>query len=149
MNIIIGLCTFKRPTLLKLCLESLINLKIPANVNVEFVVVDNEPSDLIREIVEAANFVYLPEQQRGLVYARNTLLDYVSTRRSGSLSFIDYLGFIDDDEAVESTWLIDMLKSMDETQADAVSGPVEIIIPNDAPACLKYAYQFSKVSEYK
>jgi succinoglycan biosynthesis protein ExoM len=141
--IIIGLCTFKRPTLLKLCLESLTNLKIPVGVSVEFVVIDNEPSDVVREIVEAASFVYLSEQKRGLVYARNMFLNYVSTKKS------DYVGFIDDDEVVESTWLVDMLISMDETKADAVAGPVEIIIPENAPVCLKYAYQFSKVSEYK
>jgi succinoglycan biosynthesis protein ExoM len=141
--IIIGLCTFKRLTLLKLCLESLTNLKIPVGVSVEFVVIDNEPNDVVRKIVEAASFVYLSEQKRGLVYARNMFLNYVAAKKS------DYVGFIDDDEVVVSTWLVDMLISMDETKADAVSGPVEIIIPENAPVCLKYAYQFSKVSEYK
>ncbi len=143
MNIIIGLCTFKRPSLLKLCLESLASLDIPDGVNVKFVVVDNEPSDLNKDIIDAANFVYLSEEKRGLVNARNTFLEYVA--RQGA----DYIGFIDDDEVVPGNWLVDMLKSMDETQADAVSGPVEIIIPEHAPACLKYAYQFSKVKDYK
>ena len=143
MNVIIGLCTFKRPSLLKLCLESLTSLVIPEGVNVEFVVVDNEPSDLNKNIIEAANFVYLSEEKRGLVNARNAFLEYAAHKNA------DYIGFIDDDEIVASDWLIDMLKSMDETQADAVSGPVEIVIPENAPACLKYAYQFSIVKDYK
>tara|TARA_R110002167_G_scaffold310225_3_gene515091 strand:- start:822 stop:1694 length:873 start_codon:yes stop_codon:yes gene_type:complete len=143
VNVIIGLCTFKRPALLKLCIESLTNLTIPDGVGVEFVVVDNEPSDMSKEIVAAANFVYLSEQSRGLVYARNALLEYAVTKGC------DYIGFIDDDEVVEKNWLLDMLASMDETKADAISGPIEIVLPQDAPSCLKYAYQFSKVSEYK
>lgn len=143
MNVIIGLCTFKRPALLKLCLESLANLSIPDGVCVEFVVVDNEPSDISKKLVNAANFVYLTEPQQGLVYARNALLEYASKKAT------DYIGIIDDDEVLEKDWLLNMLISMDETNADAVSGPIETILPKKAPSCLKHAYQFSKVSEYK
>lgn len=143
MNVIIGLCTFKRPALLKLCLESLTSLTIPDGVNVEFVVVDNEPSDISKEIVAAANFVYISEPKCGLVYARNTLLEYAATK------VCDFIGIIDDDEVVENTWLLDMLTSINDTRADAVSGPIEIVLPEQASSCLKYAYQFSKVSDYR
>ena len=61
----------------------------------------------------------------------------------------DFIGILDDDEVVEKTWLLDMLTSIDDTKADAVSGPIEIVLPEKASSCLKYAYQFSKVSEYK
>lgn len=143
VNIIIGLCTFKRPDLLKLCLESLADLNIPDGINVEIVVVDNEPSDINKRIIDAANYIYLAEEKRGLVYARNRFLNYVTTQIS------DYIGFIDDDEVASQDWLVDMLSAINKTDADAVSGPVEIVIPENSPAYLKYAYQFSKAREYK
>ncbi|MEM6603608.1 MAG: glycosyltransferase family 2 protein, partial [Pseudomonadota bacterium] len=56
---------------------------------------------------------------------------------------------IDDDETLSSNWLEDMLAQIDKTKADIVSGPVEIILPPEAPKSLKYAYQFRPRDSYE
>lgn len=143
MDVIVGLCTYKRPEALKACLTSLQNLAVPDEVNLTLVVVDNEVNRVNQEIIESFGCSYIAESRPGLVYARNALLDFVAQRSA------EYLGIVDDDELVPEDWLSSMLASMADTEADALAGPVRVLIPENSPKCLNYAYQFSKVKEYK
>jgi len=153
LNIIVGICTYNRPEYLKHCLASLLALKTPDEVTLTIVVVDNSPEQSVQAVVETAGAVYVREANRGLVFARNALLNYVLLDHALSSSSgdqeVDYIGFIDDDEVVEPDWLINMLVAISETKADAVSGPIEIVLPADAPGYLKYAYQFSEIKAYR
>jgi glucosyl-dolichyl phosphate glucuronosyltransferase len=102
MNITVILCTFNRCQSLAKTLESVAASKLPASVEWEVLVVDNNSSDQTHEVVEGfsrrypGRFRYLFEPQPGKSFALNT---GVSKARG------DVLAFLDDDVTVEPTWL--------------------------------------------
>lgn len=137
MKIAIAVCTFKRPDELLRCLGSIKEMYVPDGINLDIIVVDNAPSDQIANICQG--IYYVPEPKQGLVFARNRVLSYVRQYD------YDYVGIIDDDETVSRDWLIDMTKAFAETNADAVSGIIDIALASDMLDYLKTAYQFKKV----
>ena len=143
MNIIIAVCTYKRHESLVRCLESIQKMITPDTVTVEIAVIDNEPSAIIADICQQKNITYIAEPRRGLVFARNKILEFARSHKP------DYLGIIDDDETVSENWLSDMLAGFEKTNADAVAGIIDIQLEKTMPAYLKYAYQFKKVTNYK
>ena len=141
MYVIIAICTYKRYKSLQRCIESLQMMAIPSNINVEIVVIDNEPTQIVANICQENKVKYIPEPQRGLVFARNSVLDYARSKNP------DYLGIIDDDETVSVNWLHDMLNAFDTTKADALAGIIDIHLTSPMPRYLKTAYQFKKVKK--
>jgi succinoglycan biosynthesis protein ExoM len=118
----ICICTYKRPDRLGLALQSLIEMQAPPECRLEILVVDNDANASAAEIVEALRpaFVevslrYIIESTPGVSHARNRCLNSASG---------EMLVFLDDDEFVEKSWLVELLQCMDRTQADAVFGPV-------------------------
>lgn len=127
MKVAICVPTFRRPQGLARVLEHLARLrfaKSPAP-EIEVIVVDNDPDASARESCErlAAELPwqlrYAHEPQRGISFARNTLV------RCALEDGADFVAFVDDDEMPEPHWLDELLHVEREYDADVVSGPVE------------------------
>jgi succinoglycan biosynthesis protein ExoM len=125
-RVTVGICTLRREAGLARALEGLDALvfhQVP-RPELEVVVVDNEPSARVAALVDAAapgsslRLRYVAEPRRGLVHARNAVLDALAPD-------VDWLAFIDDDEWPEPAWLDELLAVAQATGAQVVSGPVE------------------------
>jgi glycosyltransferase involved in cell wall biosynthesis len=91
------ICTRDRPGQLETCLRCLSTQEYPS---FEVVVVDNAPSEAVRNIVDAGHAGrpsrYVPEPRPGLSWARNTGI----AAASGEI-----IAFLDDDEEPDRHWL--------------------------------------------
>ncbi|MFT6866820.1 MAG: succinoglycan biosynthesis protein ExoM [Cyclobacteriaceae bacterium] len=131
--LIIGLGTFKRPKMLEETLKSFIDLSIPLNINVKLYVVDNDPENTAKTVVDlfapklSIETIYFTEERRGIVYMRNKIME--KALETGA----DLLAFIDDDEEVENNWLEVMMENKIKYQANVIVGRVERILPTDTP----------------
>jgi glycosyltransferase involved in cell wall biosynthesis len=102
MNVTLILCTYNRSASLSRALESVAASELPAAVEWEVLVVDNNSTDETRAVVEGfcrqhpGRFRYLFESRQGLSQARNA-----GIREARG----DILAFMDDDVTVEPSWL--------------------------------------------
>lgn len=100
----------------------------------EVVVVDNDPQGSARAVVEAtsrnAPFAVRYEVQpvKNISITRN---------RTVALASGDWLAFIDDDERAPTGWLAQLMQAAVQWQADGVLGPVEPVVPSEAPAWIR------------
>lgn len=123
-------CTYQRPKGLTNLLDSLRALAMPVETIVEFCVVDNDICPSAQTLVEAvatdfpAPLRYVHESQAGIPYARNRAL-----REAGSEGFVV---FVDDDETVDSQWLIELYRAAKTTGATFVQGPVKMLVEDPA-----------------
>lgn len=116
------ICTYRRPEGIRRALTSLIDTDAPAGWNIEFIVVDNDAEHSASEVVAAvkasrpsADVHYFVETVPGVSHARNRCLN----EANGSI-----LTFIDDDEYVDQSWLVNLVLALETYKADAVFGPV-------------------------
>lgn len=114
------IATFRRPSGLERLLESLARQKLPAELSLEILVVDNDPqasADLVAE--RLAGFPHplrwLSEPRRNIARARNRALAEARGR---------WVAFIDDDEAADEDWLAAYARAAAREQADGFFGPV-------------------------
>ncbi|MEJ8307530.1 glycosyltransferase [Agrobacterium larrymoorei] len=129
----IGICTYRRPMVVDTLL-SLFRLAVPKGVSVRLIVADNDAEPSARELIDALrerapfpiHYVHCPKSNISI--ARNACLSECEA---------DYLAFIDDDETAPSNWLSELLKTAEETQADAVLGPVTALYGNDVPSWMR------------
>ncbi|MGC8625761.1 MAG: glycosyltransferase family 2 protein, partial [Phycisphaerae bacterium] len=111
--------THDRAALLRQTLESLTQLVIPADKNVELLIIANACADQTRHICEAATpnmpmpLRCVVEPMPGASQARNRGL----TEANG-----DILAFLDDDVAVDPHWLAGLLAVFEQYPADVVAG---------------------------
>ncbi|MGB6199057.1 MAG: glycosyltransferase family 2 protein [Candidatus Acidiferrales bacterium] len=102
MKISVILCTFNRCQPLEAVLNSLSASILPASVDWEVLVVDNNSTDRTRDVVAEISgkfpgrFRYLFEARPGKSFALNT-----GTRNAHG----DVFAFVDDDVTVDTTWL--------------------------------------------
>src|ERR1700730_4911045 len=130
MNITVILCTFNRCRGLAKALESVAASKLPDSVEWEVLVVDNNSSDQTRELVEAfrhqfpdrARYVFEP--QPGKSYALNT-----GIREARG----DILAFLDDDVAVDSTWLQNLTAALHDKKWAGAGGRIVLQWPDSIP----------------
>jgi len=119
-------CTYQRPQGLRILLQSIEALRIPPGSEVECCIIDNDVSPSARSIVEtaAADFPqplrYVHEPQPGIPNARNRALVEAGTD--------GYAVFVDDDETVDSEWLVELYRVAKETGGAFVQGPVEMTV---------------------
>lgn len=127
-SVAVGMATFRRPELLAALLprvrdqieEAVAEEGLPSEYRV--VVVDNDPAKSARGIVDSAGdarITYAHEPKPGISSARNCLLDEVEDA--------DVLVLLDDDETPHPGWLVNMLSTYLEHDADAVCGPVHAV----------------------
>jgi len=132
-NIIIGLITYKRPKMLKAALMSLINITNIEGVSVEIVIVDNDNMATAKDVVNACrelfscNIHYLVEENRGIPFARNKVIEKAIELEASELAFFD------DDEVVQSDWLDKLYSAYKHFGCDVVTGPVVSTYPENAP----------------
>lgn len=122
----ICVCTFQRPHLLAVLLDSLVAQTFSGFF--EIIVVDNDPAGSASEVIGRArtqypdfSISYVVEPQKGISFARNTAV---------SLAGEDFVAWIDDDENATATWLESLWETLLRDDADAVFGPVVPFFPD-------------------
>jgi GT2 family glycosyltransferase len=142
MNVTIGICTWNRAQLLEQTLARFGDLDVPAGVQWEVVVVDNNSPDDTQSVLaryrDQLPLVPLFEERQGQSYARNTAIEAAR----GEL-----LIWTDDDVLVARDWLaryVDAARRYPE--AAYFGGPVEPWYECEPPVWLKRNLkQFGKV----
>lgn len=132
-HIAICVCTFKRPALLGRLLTSLAGQATDGAFDLSVTVVDNDREGSARDTVAAfrtdsplpVRYVIEPEQNISL--ARNRALTTAAA---------DYYACLDDDEFADRAWLLNLYRTIAETGADGVLGPVRAVYDNAPPAWL-------------
>jgi succinoglycan biosynthesis protein ExoM len=125
----ICIATFRRPAMLAVLLDALA-LQERRGVAPRIIVIDNDLAGTARPAVEefaaagALPVLYQIEPLQNIALARNRAL---------RLSDADAIVFIDDDETPCRGWLAALLDCAERTGADVVFGPVDSILPADAP----------------
>ncbi|MCB9058442.1 MAG: glycosyltransferase family 2 protein [Calditrichae bacterium] len=130
--------TFRRPQLLTILLESLVNQHVPEYLSFEIIVVDNEPEPKNRSIVEKYSnekikVHYLHECTKNISLARNMAVKNAKG---------DYIFFIDDDEIACSHWIFYLYDTLVKYRVDAVFGRIIPYFDENAPEWVKNAYIF-------
>ena len=104
MELSIGIATYRRPDMLRECLDS---LAPQLTEGVELLVVDNDPGASAKGTVESygrPDIRYAHEPKPGVVQARNR-----AVRDSAGA----YLAFIDDDEVARPGWITALLRHVE------------------------------------
>lgn len=138
-NVWILLCTYQRNDLLIALLESLREVRLPADsalVHPQLIVVDNAPEPASEQVVKTLcpQARYLHQPQPGIATARNTSLQAVPDSAEAVI-------FIDDDERVSPGWFTALLETAASSGADAVAGPVIPVFDSGEPGWVSsYGY---------
>lgn len=152
--ILIGLCTYHRPTGLKQAMISVRDLEIPQGVRLELIVVDNSKQGsaqhLVQNFAETSGLIvhFHHEPKQGVPFARNRVLDFALD--TGSIDQQPQcIAFFDDDERLDSQWLIkylsyyNFLRQNSRTELVLVlTGPVHRLLPEEAPEWSRKARAF-------
>jgi cellulose synthase/poly-beta-1,6-N-acetylglucosamine synthase-like glycosyltransferase len=125
--------TYLRPVGLARLLQALDQLTIPDDVELEVVVVDNDPQRSAEESVKRhgsssrIDVHYVHEPTRGIPAGRNAA---VTAARDWDA---DAICFIDDDEWPAPDWLVELVATARRTGADVVTGPVFPVFDEPPP----------------
>ena len=124
-TITIAIPSYRRPESLALALDGIaVAIHALGDAAVaEVLVVDNDPERSALPVVAHRHVRYVSEPAPGLAAVRNRALD----EAAGS----ELLVFLDDDEEPETDWLLQLLRTLDATGADAVAGKVITPLPAD------------------
>lgn len=115
----IVICTHRRPNLLRLAVQSLID-QTASPEGYEVIVVDNDrnPNEEVREIVKQVDpFIqvcYIHEATIGLSHARNT---------GGKAGQASYIGYLDDDAKVHPSYVHEVIRIIKDISPDIFGGP--------------------------
>lgn len=132
MNISVCIATYRRPERLSAVLDDLVHQRRPPD---EVVVVDNDANGSAREVVQRRRALGAPFP---LHYDIQPIRNIALTRnRTVELAKGDWLAFIDDDERAPAAWLAQLVSAVTHHAADGVLGPVEPVVPIDAPAWIR------------
>ncbi|MDZ7677385.1 MAG: glycosyltransferase family A protein [Acidimicrobiales bacterium] len=128
-SIAVAVATRERPVGLSRLLRSLDECELPHGVEVEVLVVDNDPGGGARRTLDDLELGvavrYVHEPRLGIPFARNRALD-----ETGGF---DLIAFVDDDEVVEPGWLVALYDTLVGYDADAATGPVAYELPDHTP----------------
>ena len=120
MNLDVVIATHNRCALLEKALSSLQGATVPAGLQVAITVVDNNSSDqtaqVVRTIASRSRLPvkYLFEPRPGKAFAINTGVASIDG---------DLVGFIDDDEQIDSAWYAHILEAFQDATVDFIGGP--------------------------
>lgn len=132
MSISVCIATCRRAPRLAALLDDLVAQQRPPE---EVVVVDNDAEGSARAVVARRRAAGVPFR---LVYAIQPRRNISLTRnRTVALATGDRLAFIDDDERAAPDWLERLEGTLGNFAADVVLGPVEPVLPADAPGWIR------------
>ena len=123
-------CTYKRPGLLRRCLEAVTSQETNATFSFSIIVADNDLMRSAEEIVSRFAYAarvpvrYCVEPSRNIALARNKALEHAKG---------DFIAFIDDDEFPAKDWLLNLLKACISGNVDGVLGPVDPHFESEPP----------------
>ena len=133
MNISLCIATYRRQERLSALLDDLVKQE---HLPYEVVVVDNDAAGSARSVVERRRELGAPFP---IHYDIQPVKNISLTRnRTVTLASGDWLAFIDDDERAPVAWLKQLAGTVVKYGADGALGPVEPIIPGDAPAWIRH-----------
>lgn len=126
--------TLNRPKQLNKLMKSWASMQIPDDVDLFYVVVDNDRAGSSQGVVaeregdlKPAYVLYEREPVKGIPIARNRAV-------STALKFgAELILFVDDDETVDPRWLTELITAKRTTGAQLIGGPVYARIAQDAP----------------
>lgn len=127
------ICTAQRPIMLRKCIESLLNQRIPEHWSVEICVVENDTTPRSKAVVDSfasshAGMVrYYQEPRRGIPIARNKTIDVALENQ------YDWIALIDDDEIALPDWIANLIDCAGRYNADVVNGPVQRLYEQQPP----------------
>ena len=127
------IATYRRPDGLRNLLESIGLQDVPSNLELEVLVVDNDPpsaESTVQAFHDACPFPvhYLSQTEPNISLTRNVAVD----KAAG-----DLIWFIDDDEVADPTCLRELFSAMHNFEADVVFGPVIPVFETPAPEWMK------------
>ena len=116
------LCTYRRPEGLRLALRSLLDQALPQGYRAEFIVADSDPQQSAAATLashftpqELQRVQLIKPRSSGVSYSRNACLDAAQG---------EIICFIDDDEQARPGWLLHLVRTMEQSGAPIVVGPV-------------------------
>ena len=133
MNISLCIATYRRPERLSALLDDLVRQQhLPSEV----VVVDNDAVGSARAVVERRRKLGAPFP---IHYDIQPIKNISLTRnRTVELANGDWIAFVDDDERAPEAWLKHLADTAMRYAADGALGPVEPVVPPDAPAWIRH-----------
>jgi len=129
-TICVCICTYKRPELLKRALEELAKQNTNGCFSYSIVVADNDAGQSAKQIVAEfgsacdITITYCVEPEQNIALARNKALEYAKC---------NFVAFMDDDELPATDWLVTMMKTLIEHNADGALGPVRPFFDRQPP----------------
>ncbi len=140
--------TFKRPAGLEQLILSICKCNMGNGLvkEVHIIVVDNDEAksaepvakQMSAKVSHVADLNYFNYPTKGLANVRNEML------RQGLELNTDFLIFIDDDEYVTHNWMMEILTTIINNNADAVRGPVIANVSAAAPNNIKWFFKREK-----
>jgi succinoglycan biosynthesis protein ExoM len=132
MSISVCIATYRRPERLE---ALLLDLTRQALLPAEVIVVDNDAAGSARAVIERCRQLPMPfpvhydiQPQKNISLTRN---------RTVELTQHEWLAFVDDDERAPDFWLARLAAAAQAYSADGVLGPVEPVVPQDAPGWIR------------
>src|SRR5262245_55713466 len=130
--VVIGVCTCRRPMMLRACLVSLAAQIAPAGFELSILVVDNEPEPNNRGVADAFRQVcpfpvhYVHQPRRGIAVARNAIIDKAMALGAA------WIAMLDDDETAEPDWIVRLMEP-EYIDVPVLSGRQILVYPEARP----------------
>jgi glycosyltransferase involved in cell wall biosynthesis len=134
MQLDVVIPTYNRSDLLKKAIDSLLRARVPAELTVRIIAVDNNSTDDTKAVINEVSaqsggrVSYVFEKRQG----RSPALNAGIAAATG-----DLIGFIDDDEEIDESWYETILSAFTSNQVDFIGGPYvprfESEVPNWLP----------------
>ena len=140
MEVSVILATYNRAASLRVTLESLLKVEVPAGLTWELLVIDNNSSDATREAIDEfskrAGFCvrYIFEGRQG----RSAALNAGITQAQGQI-----IAFTDDDVILHPEWLLHLKATFDRFDCAAVAGRVVPLWSHPKPEWLEMEDQLA------